>query len=75
MTLKCENDFKLEDFIAGPPEYFEPYYGKDGINGDGDVTKSENLKEFQKFVVDQTNHRGVHFMMADGVNILFLILN
>jgi hypothetical protein len=31
------------------------------------VTKPENLKEFQKFVVDQTNHRGVHFMMADGV--------
>ena len=42
--------------------------GKGGIDGDGDVTKPENLKEFQKFVVDQTNHRGVHFMMADGVS-------
>jgi cap1 methyltransferase len=41
--------------------------GENGINGDGDVTKSQNLKEFQKFVVDQTNHAGVHFMMADGV--------
>lgn len=27
MTLKDDNDFKMEDFIAGQPEYFEPYYG------------------------------------------------
>ena len=27
MTLKEDNDFKLEEFIAGPPEYFETYYG------------------------------------------------
>ena len=28
MTLKGSNDFKLEDFYAGPPEMFEPHYGK-----------------------------------------------
>ena len=28
MTLKIDNDFRLDDFIAGPSEYFEPYYGK-----------------------------------------------
>jgi cap1 methyltransferase len=28
LTLKDENNFKLEDFVAGQPEYFEPYYGK-----------------------------------------------
>lgn len=67
MTLKGDSDFKLSDFLAGAPEYFEPYYGVNGVNGDGDVTKSANLKEFQKFVVAQTNHLGVHFMMADGV--------
>lgn len=27
-TLKGSNDFKLEDFFAGPPETFEPHYGK-----------------------------------------------
>lgn len=27
-TLRGPNDFKLEDFFAGPPETFEPYYGK-----------------------------------------------
>lgn len=27
-TLKGPNDFKLEDFFAGPPETFEPHYGK-----------------------------------------------
>ena len=66
MTLKAENDFNLNDFIAGQPEYFEPHYGQNGVNGDGDVTKSQNLKDFQRFVVEQTDHKGVHFMMADG---------
>ena len=28
LTLKGNNDFKLEDFFAGPPEMFEPHYGK-----------------------------------------------
>lgn len=66
MTLKEDNDFCLDDFVAGQPEYFETHYGLNGARGDGDVTKSQNLKEFQRFVVEQTNHRGVHFMMADG---------
>ena len=66
-TLKGDNDFKISDFLAGAPEYFEAHYGINGVNGDGDVTKSQNLKEFQKFVVSSTNHTGVHFMMADGV--------
>lgn len=28
MTLKGPCDFKLEDFFAGPPEMFEPHYGR-----------------------------------------------
>ena len=66
MTLKEENDFKLEDFLAGSPAYFETYYGEKGAEGDGDVTKKANLKEFEQFVLEQTNHRGVHCFMADG---------
>ncbi|GBM25579.1 Cap-specific mRNA (nucleoside-2'-O-)-methyltransferase 1, partial [Araneus ventricosus] len=62
-TLKGQNDFKLEDFFAGPPETFEPYYGEDG---DGDIYSPRNLKSFQKFVRSNTDGRGVHFMMADG---------
>jgi len=27
-TLKGDNDFKLEEFLAGTPETFEPHYGK-----------------------------------------------
>ena len=27
MTLRGQNDFKLEDFLAGPAEMFEPHYG------------------------------------------------
>ena len=67
MTLKCENDFKLDEFLAGSAEYFEPYYGKNGVDGDGDVTSEENLREFKRFVLEQTNNQGVHFFMADGV--------
>lgn len=26
-TLKGDNDFRLENFYAGPSESFEPYYG------------------------------------------------
>ena len=44
------------------------YKGDKGVEGDGDVTKKENLKEFERFVLEQTNHRGVHCFMADGVS-------
>jgi hypothetical protein len=40
--------------------------GENGVDGDGDITKRENLMEFQKFVLKQTI-KGVHFVMADGV--------
>ncbi|KAG8430548.1 hypothetical protein GDO86_020403 [Hymenochirus boettgeri] len=66
MTLKGPNDFKLEDFYAAPSELFEPYYGEGGVDGDGDVTRPENITAFRNFVLDNTEHKGVHFMMADG---------
>lgn len=31
LTLKGSNDFKLEDFFAGPPEMFEPHYGESDV--------------------------------------------
>ena len=65
-TLKGKNDFKLEDFFAGPPESFETHYGMNGVDGDGDVFKEENLKAFKKHVLQNTDGLGVHFMMADG---------
>jgi len=61
-----KHDFKLEDFYAGPPEGFEPYYGVDGVKGDGNVFRSENIKELERFVLENSHGRGVHFMMADG---------
>ena len=65
-TLKGKNDFKLEDFFAGPPESFETHYGMNGMEGDGDVFKEENFKAFKKHVLDNTDGLGVHVMMADG---------
>nr|XP_055044555.1 cap-specific mRNA (nucleoside-2'-O-)-methyltransferase 1 isoform X1 [Misgurnus anguillicaudatus] len=66
MTLKGANDFKLEDFFAAPSELFEPYYGEGGIDGDGDITRPENISAFRNFVLDSTEGRGLHFLMADG---------
>ena len=45
--------------------------GVDGIDGDGDVYKPDNLREFRKFVLESTDGRGVHFVMADGVCSIF----
>ncbi|XP_048375572.1 cap-specific mRNA (nucleoside-2'-O-)-methyltransferase 1 [Sphaerodactylus townsendi] len=66
MTLKGPHDFKLEDFYAASRELFEPYYGEGGIEGDGDITRPENITAFQNFVLDNTDRKGVHFLMADG---------
>ncbi|XP_066451385.1 cap-specific mRNA (nucleoside-2'-O-)-methyltransferase 1 [Eleutherodactylus coqui] len=66
LTLKGPNDFKLEGFYAASSELFEPYYGEGGVDGDGDVTRPENITAFRNFVMDNTDHKGVHFMMADG---------
>ncbi|XP_069191873.1 cap-specific mRNA (nucleoside-2'-O-)-methyltransferase 1 isoform X2 [Procambarus clarkii] len=64
-TLR-ENDFKLHDFFAAPSEFFEPHYGINGLDGDGDVYNPSNITNFVEFVRKTTNDQGVHFMMADG---------
>lgn len=66
-TLKGESDFKLQKFLVGPPETFDTFYGVGGIDGDGDVFKTENIDEFQRYVLYCTRRQGVHIMMADGV--------
>ncbi|XP_062406548.1 cap-specific mRNA (nucleoside-2'-O-)-methyltransferase 1 [Sardina pilchardus] len=66
MTIKGPNDFKLEDFYAAPSELFEPYYGEGGVDGDGDITRPENITAFRNFVLENTERRGMHFLMADG---------
>ena len=65
-TLKGENDFKLEKFLSGTPETFEPFYGVNGIDGDGDIMNPDNLRAFQDFVFKNTDGLGVHFVMGDG---------
>ncbi len=34
----------LINCVLGPPEGFEPYYGVDGYNGDGNIFRTENIK-------------------------------
>lgn len=61
-TLRQDNDFKLDQFLAGHPETFDTYYG---LKGDGDIYNPENIESFQDYVLKQTGN-GVHFMMSDG---------
>ena len=44
--------------------------GAEGINGDGDITKPENLIAFREYVMEHTGHMGVHFVMGDGVSVM-----
>ena len=42
--------------------------GVGGVDGDGDIMRSENITAFQEFVIRSTNNEGVHFVMGDGVS-------
>jgi len=37
------------------------------VDGDGDITRPENMTAFRNFVMENTERRGMHFLMADGV--------
>ena len=47
--------------------YIFHFLGVGGYEGDGDVTQPDNLQAFREYVMEQTNGKGVHFVMADGV--------
>ena len=69
-TLRyCPMPFFLSKF-----NFFFVEIGINGPEGDGDVYKTENIREFQRHVVNNTEGKGVHFMMADGVSFTFLPL-
>ena len=48
--------------------------GVGGYDGDGDITRPDNLEAFSEYVLAQTDGSGVHFVMADGVSIMFFLL-
>jgi len=63
-TLKGSNDFKTQNFnCCAPPHSFKAYYGVDGT---GDVTNSENLRDYARHVWTETHGQGLHVMLADG---------
>ncbi|XP_011311453.1 cap-specific mRNA (nucleoside-2'-O-)-methyltransferase 1 [Fopius arisanus] len=62
-TLRDTNDFKLDDFYAGNPETFHPFYGP---KDDGNVYDPDNQQAFQQLIMEHTKGLGVHFMMSDG---------
>ena len=43
-------------------------FSSPGANDDGDIFNEDNLVEFRRFVMESTDNKGVHFVMADGVS-------
>ncbi|KAI6191511.1 Cap-specific mRNA (nucleoside-2'-O-)-methyltransferase 1 [Aphelenchoides bicaudatus] len=62
-TLRGNDDFKLQNFRAGPAAFFETYYG---VEKNGDVTNPGNLKSLEEYVMKRTNNKGCHLVMCDG---------
>ena len=61
MTLKepdSGSDFKLDKFLAGSAESFEPFYGVGGADGDGDILKTENVDAFRDHVLKYSKPDG-----------------
>ena len=46
-------------FSKGPPEGFETYYGVGGDKGDGNVFRTDNILELQRFILANTNQKGI----------------
>ena len=38
-----------------------------GLEGDGDIYRTDNQDELREFIMKHTDGKGVHFAMADGV--------
>ncbi len=54
--------------MCTPVVYVFWYAGVGGYEGDGDITNPENLNAFKAYVLQQTEGKGVHFVMGDGVS-------
>lgn len=63
LTLKEQNDFKLNESTCASAATFQALYGKDD---DGNVCSPENILDFKSKVIHETDQQGVHFMMSDG---------
>lgn len=64
-TLKEENDFKLYSSCCASSATFQAFYG---TANDGNVCNPANIADFKEKVLHETQGKGVHFMMSDGVN-------
>lgn len=67
ITLRGDNDFRLDEVAATLSALnFSTHYGVGGMDGDGDVYRDDNQQEFSRYVLKNTDGRGVHVVMADG---------
>lgn len=67
-TLKdCGNDFTVNRSPCVSDATFQPLFGSEKFNN-GDIFIPENITSFRDDILKDTDGKGVHFMMADGVS-------
>lgn len=71
LTLKGDLDFDIKNFATAEPESFEAIYGP---ADDGNIYNPGNVAAYVQYVLSNTENKGVHLMMADGVRMIFQIL-
>nr|XP_015211232.1 PREDICTED: cap-specific mRNA (nucleoside-2'-O-)-methyltransferase 1 [Lepisosteus oculatus] len=66
-AMKMANiDHVFDCMFTNPRDTQGSFAGEGGVDGDGDITRPENISAFRNFVLESTERRGLHFLMADG---------
>ena len=64
LTIRGGLDFRVNKFNrSAVRESFRAYYG---VDDSGDITKTENMRDFRDNVMRETSGKGLHVVMADG---------
>ena len=63
----CLNFLSMNYFFIFRFILFFTDTGVGGVEGNGDIFNPDNQAAFIQFVKDNTDGKGVHFVMADGV--------
>lgn len=68
ITLRnSDDDFRLADSKITSAETFFCHYGNGSVNfASGNICQIDNIISFQNFVLNHTEKKGVHYLLADG---------
>lgn len=59
-------NYKLQPTGHFPMESFQQWYGWDGVQGDGNIYRPDYVEVFHKYLMRNTDFKGVHVVVAGG---------